>query len=262
MSIRNYGQAEEHLAQGRSKERRPLEGRATSLERRAPDAIAVKYQATDVVTFRADGTAELDSGGWRTATTKERMNTYSMINVWQRAGIWYVPPPGARMPEHPDTLFFDGIKIDDSGRVLNPLHAHATQRLEEAKKKVDRMVSKYIADFVAHLREVGHVEQPDAGDCWHCMMRTVEGGRPLGDATGNVGHLLSHFKEAYCVPSLLVNAIEERGYGGGVGMVVAMANGDLQRGLDGRYALGTVKDSLRGYFRRRKLQMAEKIACI
>lgn len=255
MTIKNYAEAEAHLSKGRSKDCRPLTGRATSLERRGPDTIAVRYQATDVVTYHRDGRIVLDSGGWRTATTKERMCAYSPAIVGQSNGVWYIGRPWA--DEHCE-LYFDGATFDERGHLLNPRPAGERERLEAAKRKVDRMVAKYVRGWKAHLYEVREVERPSTGDCWYCLMRT-EDGETLGDKAHS-DHLLSHMEERYYVPSLLVNAIEERRYGGGVGFVVEMTNRDLQNGRQDRNALHMATGSLQAYLHRRKLALAELVA--
>ncbi len=38
------------------------------------DEIAVRYHATDIIRFQADGCVILDTGGWMTSTTKQRFN--------------------------------------------------------------------------------------------------------------------------------------------------------------------------------------------
>ncbi len=57
-------------------------------------ATIIKYHKTDVVSF-GKKTITLDSGGWKTSTTKRRMNEASKdfdlgIHVFQRAKQWYV----------------------------------------------------------------------------------------------------------------------------------------------------------------------------
>lgn len=70
----NYTEADAKL-QGRNKNRRKLANH-TYLERRGPDAIAVKLHATDVLTFYKDGRIDLDNGRYPTVTTHDRMNNY------------------------------------------------------------------------------------------------------------------------------------------------------------------------------------------
>ena len=55
--------------------------------------IHIRYQDTDVVIFKADGTIVLNSGGWRTATTKSRINAAINAYGWylyQEKGEWYI----------------------------------------------------------------------------------------------------------------------------------------------------------------------------
>lgn len=58
---------------------------------RRGEAVALCLHWTDVVTAFEDGRVVLDSGGWRTVTTKERI--HSAIAPWfllQRKGAWFV----------------------------------------------------------------------------------------------------------------------------------------------------------------------------
>lgn len=66
-------------------------------------ATIIRYHNTDIVSFTSD-TVTLNSGGWRTATTKRRMNevaeTFGLgFQVWQHSGDWFVRrPDGGEMP--------------------------------------------------------------------------------------------------------------------------------------------------------------------
>ena len=77
------------LLTGRCSKSRKLANN-TYLERINSDTIAVRLHDTDVVTFHSDGRTVLNTGGWRTVTTKERMNRFSPFAVWTRNGVWYV----------------------------------------------------------------------------------------------------------------------------------------------------------------------------
>jgi len=63
----------------------------TYLCRRQDGAVAVRLHATDILTFRPDGSVVLTTGGWRSVTTKARLNAYCPIGrgIGQRAGVWY-----------------------------------------------------------------------------------------------------------------------------------------------------------------------------
>ena len=60
--------------------------------RRENGRIAVRLHNTDVVTFDPNGDVMLDTGGWKTVTTKSRMNQYlpRPLRVYARNFVWYV----------------------------------------------------------------------------------------------------------------------------------------------------------------------------
>ena len=60
--------------------------------RRENGRIAVRLHNTDVVTFDPNGDVMIDTGGWKTVTTKSRMNQYlpHPLRVYARDFNWYV----------------------------------------------------------------------------------------------------------------------------------------------------------------------------
>jgi hypothetical protein len=57
--------------------------------------LDVRYHSTDVASRHDDGRIVLRTGGWRTVTTKKRMNQAlevfgSPYRVYQRKGEWFV----------------------------------------------------------------------------------------------------------------------------------------------------------------------------
>ena len=67
-----------------------LPGRWTTLVRTPHQSIAVQYTNTKVVEWFRCGRVRIDSGGWWSVTTKNRINTYAPVSVWQNFGEWYV----------------------------------------------------------------------------------------------------------------------------------------------------------------------------
>lgn len=63
--------------------------------------IAVRYHATDVVRIYPDGVYILNSGGYRTRTTKNRINEFSPARIYQHDFEWYLAPS--------DIPFYDGM---------------------------------------------------------------------------------------------------------------------------------------------------------
>lgn len=52
----------------------------------------VRFHQTDIVRIHEDGSVLLNSGGFRTATTKSRMNDYLPpgVSLFQKDGEWYI----------------------------------------------------------------------------------------------------------------------------------------------------------------------------
>ncbi len=72
---------------------------------------AIRLHKTDIVTF-IDGVIILDTNGWKTVTTKARMNHYipAGSHVYRSKKIWYVTTTNDG-----DILYYDGIKLDYLG---------------------------------------------------------------------------------------------------------------------------------------------------
>lgn len=191
MRVTTYKEADQ-LLQGRNIASRKLQNH-TYLQRRA-DSIAVRLHNTDVVTYYPDGRVKLDSGGWRAHTTKERINNFAPVRIWQRLGLWYV---------NNDTLFEDGMTIEPNGKIKGGLPVSKTKKLLAFRKEVRQFASEFTDAFLD-----GKVPKPGLGDCFYCGLRDTATKKPVGDVFQDQGHLRSHVEEKYFVPSLLWNALE------------------------------------------------------
>lgn len=87
----------------------------TTIEPRGrPGLFAIRYCMTDIVVFDAN-TVTLDSGGWRTVTTKRKMqqasNQFGLgYGIWQEDHCWYVSRyQGDKVP------FVDGMTFPRGG---------------------------------------------------------------------------------------------------------------------------------------------------
>ena len=88
-------------------------GNNTYLERDSVECIVVRLHQTDIVNFFADGRVTLHTGGYRTVTTKERMNQFITGKIYQKAGAWfyaYCGSDGMVCWEHPDS-FIEGFTV-------------------------------------------------------------------------------------------------------------------------------------------------------
>jgi hypothetical protein len=80
-------------------------------------SVAIRYHETDVVTIHPDDTATLRTGGWKTYTTRARMDEYSPVLVYGKcqtrswdSGDWTVRPKhGEWTVEFP---FEEGMRVN------------------------------------------------------------------------------------------------------------------------------------------------------
>jgi len=73
----------------RNKDRRKV-GNNTYAEILPDGSVGIMLHSTYVVKIHPDNSATLNSGGWHTSTTKDRINQYSPVRVYQRKGEWYL----------------------------------------------------------------------------------------------------------------------------------------------------------------------------
>jgi len=102
----NYTEAAELLSENwRNTQSRRI-AHNTYLERTGEDEVSVRLHSTYIVRFRADGTTRLDSGGWLTVTTKERMNRYlpAGFRIAATRRVWFLYFLGERVGEYTDGL--------------------------------------------------------------------------------------------------------------------------------------------------------------
>ena len=150
---------------------------------------AIRFHDTDVVTFDG-GKTVLNSGGFKTVSTKDRISQFSGLRISQVNGLWFVN----------GFDFYDGITFVN-GKPLK-VKNHNLKKVNKLKKQ--------IASFVAGIDKLDKLPVPNGGDCWDCCMKT-EDGKTMGDLSHS-DHLINHVKENYLHGSLIVNALKEGGY--------------------------------------------------
>ena len=53
-------------------------------------SVAIELHGTKVIIIHPDDSVTLNSGGYRTSTTKKRINKYSPMKVYQKNYTWYL----------------------------------------------------------------------------------------------------------------------------------------------------------------------------
>jgi hypothetical protein len=168
-------------------------------------SVAIRLHDTDVITFVDFDNANdfkyfvLDSGGWRTNTTRDRMHHWMPegMRIFSTNGLWYVKTDKGVFD------YFDGMKISKDGTLLNP--NKTVEKEKTAALKMKDRINKFV-----RLITKDNVPLPENGDCWDCAMVTQDG-KSLGDAS-NSDHLEKHMMEKYLTGSLIVRALKEKGY--------------------------------------------------
>ena len=79
-------------------------GNNTYLNRLDSDTITVKLHYTDIVTYHRDGRIIVNTGGYKSATTKHRINGLTNVGVYQKDFSWFLADGNA-------TPFVDGMDV-------------------------------------------------------------------------------------------------------------------------------------------------------
>jgi hypothetical protein len=253
VSIDSYAQAAEMCQKrGKPADSRKI-GNNTYIERRGED-FAVRLHNTDILTIRPDDSFVVDTDGWLTVTTKDRLNTFAPRGVQFASdrGQWKVCFNG--WSDIGSKPYADGMVIypsSEGGWTTDP-DTELEKALAEAdvhNKATRKAIDKYVKDFRfpqtrQQMEDLGGIDV--AGDCWYCGM-TLENGQSMGDFSGS-DHLESHMDEKYYVPSLVVNAVKETGRDPGyMGYMIERVDPDEHPGL------GSLKRDVKSYMSKRLL---------
>lgn len=162
--------------------------------------IAVRLHNTNIFTIKNNGNLVLNSGGWRTPTTKNRININAYtcnIYLTQKNFVWYVNTPKGKF------VFYDNIEFDSKGNLI-------TENRQANIKGINKL-KKDITKYISLIDKLEKLPYPENGDCWHCFFQDKATGKTMGDISKS-DHLQQHIKEGYIFGSILVNAMREYGY--------------------------------------------------
>ena len=108
-----YSEAKAILDESRNKNSKKLESN-TYLKRHEDESIGVRLHDTDVINLYPDGSFRLNTGGWETVTTKDRIVNYIPncgVRLFSERGVWLL----ANQKDCFVYQFIDGILIEADG---------------------------------------------------------------------------------------------------------------------------------------------------
>ena len=224
----NFDQADVLLT-GRCKDSRKV-GNNTYLQRRDNGDIAVKLHNTDVVTYKPNGDCVLNSGGWRTPTTKERINLYAPIRwLSQVDGVWWVTTwDGGKF------AYDDGMVIKADGSVKGSMSEIDIDNNQKEAEKIRRQIRKFVNSITPE--QVVQAWENTDGDCWLCKF-------------GTGGCEADHLDEGYFHATLVHRAVMDCNFLH-PDYIMQMIYSQAQRGIVDKHFL---KDTLARYLRKQLL---------
>lgn len=110
-------------------------------------SFAIRLYNTDVVIIRPDDTYRINTGGFRTISTKRRMNSVLPCAVNLKNGIWCIE----------DSFLQDGMLIDQHGKVVG--QSIPAQDVVKIKRRVDKYCKQFIKLIltVCNHRDIGSI---------------------------------------------------------------------------------------------------------
>lgn len=164
-----------------------------------------RLHMTDIVTIKPDDSYILNSGGWRTVTTKERINRYlpGGVALFSVKGVWKL------FGQQWCVLFEDGMVIPaDRSKPKVQWEKQHTARLRTYQKQI-----KAYTDKMKGMIAEGNLPKPEIGDCFFCMAEPGQEARlSHKNPLGNNDHIIQHLKEKYVHGHLIFNAMIWAGY--------------------------------------------------
>ena len=155
---------------------RPLERRSKDARqwicKRGEDYVVRMYR-TDIVTYRADGSVLLNSGGYVTASTSTGISASSPFSCWCRGGELRVVVNGMRF-----VLPRAGLEIrvvDGAWSPVNPpVATQKKTRVRKDKAKVLRKYFKPVAQYIRALSEAFEGGSKPEYDHWSLYRDVTE----------------------------------------------------------------------------------------
>jgi len=138
------------------------------------DDFVVELHGNRIIRIHPDSTATLSRCGWPTDLTANRLNKFCPTGtfVYVRYSTWFFGNGSAG-----DVVFFDNMRVDQHGKVLNSKVARKDQlTLVESRKDVLRRIREYVSEYVERLI-LDLPEDTNSGTCTGCWDSNHEDAR-------------------------------------------------------------------------------------
>jgi hypothetical protein len=217
----NYEKLNSYLGEKSERPAPKSNGKTTRVIRgEENDWIGIKLHRTIVIKHFKDGSIELNSGGWNTRTTRDKINTYSPpeISVYTKNNIMYLRHKSI------DYIFEDKMCIKTDGSIFNQYDEKINPSSLIKKEKTARKELKQIKEYCKAFADIvisQKLENPGPGDCWCCLshvsnsdvptIQTLHANGKVTDGFDEKNHIKNHIKAKYYVPSLFLNAFNQFG---------------------------------------------------
>lgn len=95
-----------NMVRGKRNANRRKVGNNTYAEMLPDGSVGILLHSTYVVKIHPDNTYTLQTGGWQTLSTKDRINEFAPVRIYQHKYQWFVVQRGRELP------FVDGMVVE------------------------------------------------------------------------------------------------------------------------------------------------------
>lgn len=202
MPAKSYNEAYCWLKMGKYKDEttdRPYPHGQSTRVQLTQTGIAIRYHDTDVVLYTPESII-LNSGGYRIATTKSRINDAlrvlpGRVVLYQNKGIWYITSGKSwDDPNKITVVYYDGIEVDYNGNLIE-VDSEQTIKEQQRIERIQAQIKVYVREVKRQITDKT-LPKPQPGDCWLCSLAHYD-------------CLESHLEETYIHGMLIYNAVNE-----------------------------------------------------
>jgi hypothetical protein len=199
--------------------------------------ISVVLHNTPVVTYHAEGTLSLNTGGWLTVTTKDRINRFTPPNVRVHSvkGRWMVATGVATIhsdssayttPDWANSVAYaDDMVLCESGSgrwvPVTSEDGSTVQAQDAHNTAIRKLITRWLKAYDGPTDDFSHwdIREIERSSCPLCAIAQVDRRDEwisnvvtYGDRMGDTQHLIDHMLDGDCPGALLFAALCAAGY--------------------------------------------------